>query len=193
MRRLCGAQIGFAPVGGHAARPSAVSAVEYGCAAPTGEDCGGGYRGRWDGPRTPRMQPCVGSLRPAGDGPTQLRSAAAPRWLSAGQASNRGPWGHGVSSAGRIGRPAPLPVPRSTRGGRVLPPTRRRAIACARPASAAGAALARTPAACARRNTGQESPARRGAGGIPRRRSVVRMAVAETSCPGLSNSPRIRR
>jgi hypothetical protein len=53
-------------------------------------------------------------------------------------------------------------------------------------------ALARIPAAWARRNTGQVSPARRGAGGMPRRRSVIRIAVAETSWPSFSNSPLMR-
>jgi hypothetical protein len=44
-----------------------------------------------------------------------------------------------------------------------------------------GAALATTPVARARRNTGQESPARVGAGGRPRRRGVIRIAVSDTS------------
>jgi hypothetical protein len=52
-----------------------------------------------------------------------------------------------------------------------------------------GGPLARTLAACARRNTGQVSPARRGAGGMPWRRSVIRIAVAGTSWPGLRSSP----
>jgi hypothetical protein len=42
------------------------------------------------------------------------------------------------------------------------------------------------------RIAGRVSPARRGAGGRPRRR-VVRMAVAETSWPSVSGSPSMRR
>ena len=53
-------------------------------------------------------------------------------------------------------------------------------------------ALARIPAACARRNTGQVSPARSSAGGMPCRRSVIRIAVAETSWPSFRSSPLMR-
>src|SRR5215510_6381297 len=68
LHRLSGTQIEFAPVSSHAARWRAASAVERGCQAQTatGAARGGGYRGRRDGPRTPRSRPCTGWLRPTG-------------------------------------------------------------------------------------------------------------------------------
>jgi hypothetical protein len=48
------------------------------------------------------------------------------------------------------------------------------------------------PAACRRRNARQVLAIRRGAGSSPWRRSVVRIAVAETRTPSRWSSPLIR-
>jgi hypothetical protein len=51
---------------------------------------------------------------------------------------------------------------------------------------------ARIPAACWRRNARQIVVAGRGAGSSPWRRSVVRIAVAETCAPSCCSSPLMR-
>ncbi len=51
---------------------------------------------------------------------------------------------------------------------------------------------ASTPCACARKNSAQDGPVRRGAGPNPYRRRSVRIVVAPTRTPRLRNSPWIR-
>src|SRR6266545_4560131 len=58
--------------------------------------------------------------------------------------------------------------------------------------SAVKKSQARTPVACWRRNARQVIAVRRGAGSNPCRRSVVRIAVAETCMPSRRSSPLMR-